>query len=135
MKWFDSLLEEIERGIDALKRKETWIVIGIIALFGLLLVLITRFAFRTDNILIYAHRTAAACREMTNATIIGLFCGMIFFFFSSVLTLGELQRYFYFKRINAYREAESAMRGLLVHFCITLALAGAGLAFFSFYCR
>ena len=131
MKW---LIEEISSGLRQLQRKETWLVIGLLSLFGLLAYMVSNYAFRTDSMLIFLRHTAGACRQMTNGTIIAMFCGMIFFLFTALLTLGEMQRYFEFKARNAHRQARSALyRGLgWGIFAVTLSVSA--LVFFKNFC-
>ncbi|MBT9521293.1 MAG: hypothetical protein IV101_10390 [Dechloromonas sp.] len=132
MKWF---IEEISRLIVQLKRWQTWLVIGLISLFAGLAFFIGSFAFRTDGILLYLNRTAGACRELTNGIIIFMFCGMIFFMFTALLTLGEFQRYFQFKQRAAHYQASRALYGGIGWAIATITISIAALVFFSRYCR
>ena len=103
MNW---ILDDIHSAIAQLKRWQTWLILGLISVFAGLAYLISSFAFRTDALLLFLHRTAGACRELTNSIIIFMFCGMIFFLFAAVLTLGEFQQYFEFKQHNAHHQAK-----------------------------
>ncbi len=132
MKW---LIDEISKGLRQLQRKETWLVIGLLSLFGALAYLISSYAFRTDSMLIFLRHTAGACRQMTNGTIIALFCGMIFFLFTAILTLGEMQRYFEFKTRGANRQAKSALLWGLGWGGFAVTLAVSALVFFNNFCR
>ena len=132
MKW---LIDEISKGLCQLQRKETWLVIGLLSLFGALAYLISSYAFRTDSMLIFLRHTAGACRQMTNGTIIALFCGMIFFLFTAILTLGEMQRYFEFKTRGANRQAKSALLWGLGWGGFAVTLAVSALVFFNNFCR
>lgn len=132
MKW---LIDEISKGLRQLQRKETWLVIGLLSLFGVLAYLISSYAFRTDSMLIFLRHTAGACRQMTNGTIIALFCGMIFFLFTAILTLGEMQRYFEFKTRGANRQAKSALLWGLGWGGFAVTLAVSALVFFNNFCR
>ncbi|MFZ2973913.1 hypothetical protein [Ferribacterium limneticum] len=132
MKWF---IEEISRLIAQLKRWQTWLVIGLISLFAGLAFFIGSFAFRTDGILLYLNRTAGACRELTNGIIIFMFCGMIFFMFTALLTLGEFQRYFQFKQRAAHYQARRALYGGIGWAAAAITISIAALVFFNRYCR
>lgn len=131
MKW---ILDDIRSALAALKEGSTWLVIGMIALFALLAYAIFQFAIRTDSVLRNLKYTMAACREMTNGPIIFLFCGMMFFLFSAAVTLGEIQRYYHFRRIGSKHE----MRQARTHgigwgvFAVTIALSG--LIYFKMNC-
>ena len=95
MQW---LINDIKNALAQLGRWQTWLVIGLICLFALLAYLISGFAFKTDAILMSLRHSSGACRTMSNGVIIAMFCGMIFFLFAGVLTLGEFQQYFQFKQ-------------------------------------
>ncbi len=132
MKWFT---EEISRFVDQLKRWQTWLVIGLISLFAGLAFFIGSFAFRTDGILLFLHRTAGACRELTNGIIIFMFCGLIFFMLAALLTLGEFQRYFEFKQCAAHYQASRALYWGIGWAVAAIAISIAALVFFNQYCR
>lgn len=132
MNWF---IEEISRLIAQLRRWQTWLVLGLIGLFAGLAFLIGSFAFRTDGILLYLNRTAGACREMTNGIIIFMFCGMIFFMLTALLTLGEFQRYVQFKQRAAHYQASRALRGGIGWGIVAVSISIAALVFFNRYCR
>lgn len=132
MKW---LLDEIVNAVSQLKRWQTWMGIGLIGTFAGLAYLVATYAFRTDAILVYVHRAGASCREMSNGTIISMFCGMIFFTFTAVLTLGEFQRYLEYKQRAAHHQARHALIWGIAWGLIALGIAAAALVFFSQYCR
>ncbi|PKO37678.1 MAG: hypothetical protein CVU33_11800 [Betaproteobacteria bacterium HGW-Betaproteobacteria-6] len=132
MNWF---IEEISRLIVQLRRWQTWLVIGLISVFVGLAFFVGSFAFRTDGLLLYLHRTAGACRELTNGIIIFMFCGMIFFMFTALLTLGEFQRYFQFKQRAAHYQASRALYWGIGWGCAAVGIAVAALVFFTRYCR
>lgn len=132
MKWF---IEEISRLVEQLKRWQTWLVIGLITLFAGFAFLVGGFAFRTDGILLYLNRTAGACRELTNGIIIFMFCGMIFFMLTALLTLGEFQRYFQFKQRAAHYQASRALYWGIGWAVTAISISIAALVFFNRYCR
>lgn len=129
------IIEDIKRTVVQLKRWQTWAGIGLISLFALLAYLVGRHALRTDSVLTYLRVSAHSCREFTNGIIIFLFCGMIFFLFTAVLTLGELQRYFQFRQRGASHQANQAMLWGCGWGFVALAIAIAGLVFFNTFCR
>jgi hypothetical protein len=132
MNW---IIDDIYRAIVQLKRWQTWLVIGLIGIFAGLAYLLVSFAFRTDDILIYLHRTAGSCRELSNGSIIAMFCGMIFFLFSALLTLGEFQRYFQFKQQAAHHQTRQALTWGIGWAITAIGIAVGALVFFSSYCR
>jgi hypothetical protein len=118
MNW---LINDLKDLWTELRRWETWIGIGIISVFGLLAFMIASFA--------------SACREMTNGIIVFLFCGMIFFLFSALLTLGEYQQYLEFKKHGARHQARQALIWGAGWGGFGVSLAVAALIFFNSYCR
>ncbi len=132
MKW---IIEDIKRAITQLRKWETWLVIGVICIFALLAYWVSRYAFKTDSTLIYLWHTATSCRTMTNGTIIAMFCGMIFFVFTAVLTLGEFQRYFEYRAHAAHRQAGQSLRWGIFWCAVAIGIAVAALVFFNTYCR
>jgi len=132
MNW---LIKEISDLFAQLMRWQTWLVIGIISVFAALTYFVSSFAFRTDGILLFLHRTAGACRELTNGIIIFMFCGMIFFMLTALLTLGEFQRYVQLKQRAAHYEASRALYWG-IGWCVTaISISVAALVFFNQYCR
>jgi len=129
------IITDIKRALAQLRRLQTWLVIGLISLFGLLAYMVSQFAFKTDSVLMFLRHTAGACREMTNGVIIFLFCGMIFFLFTALLTLGEMQRYFELKQRAAHFQARQSLRGGLGWGGAALGIGNGSLIFFNTYCR
>lgn len=132
MKW---IIQDIKNALAQLKRRETWVGIGLIALFGLLAYAVALFAFRTDSVLMFLRHTVGSCREMTNGIIIFLFCGMIFFLFTALLTLGEFQRYVEFKQHGAHYQARQTMFWGIGWGALAITIAVSALVFFNSYCR
>ncbi len=132
MKW---LIDDINSALAQLKRWQTWLVIGLISVFAGLAYLIGTYAFRTDALLVYLHRTVGACQELSNGVIIFMFCGMIFFLFAALLTLGEFQRFFEHKQRNAHFQAQQALHWGIGWGLGTIGIAVSALVFFNQYCR
>jgi len=134
-KFMSWLINDIKGALSQLRRWQTWLAIGLISLFALLAYLVGRFAFKTDAVLMFRLHTSGACREMTNGIIIFLFCGMIFFLFTALLTLGEVQQYFEFKQRGAHFQARQSLWWSLGWGSTAIGIAIAALVFFSTYCR
>ncbi len=132
MNW---IIQDLKDALAQLKRRETWIAIGLIALFGVLAYAVAIFALRTDSVLMFLRHTVGSCREMTNGVIIFLFCGMIFFLFTAVLTLGEFQRYVEFKERGATYQARQTMFWGIGWGVLAISIAISALVFFNTYCR
>ena len=126
---------EITRLIDQLKRWQTWAAIVLIGIFASLAFSVGSFAFRTDGILLYLNRTAGACRELSNGIIIFMFCGMIFFMLTALLTLGEFQQYLQYKQRAAHYQASRSLFWGIGWAAAAICIAVAALVFFNRYCR
>lgn len=132
MKW---IIEDIKELFAQLLRWQTWLVIGLLALFALLAYLVAGFALRTDSVLNFVRQKTGNCRELNNTLIILLFTGMIFFTFTSVLTLGELQRYFRAIRRGALAAARQALIWAGFWAFIAVLIAVSALVFFNTFCH
>lgn len=132
MKW---ILQDLKNALAQLRQRETWVAIGLIGLFGLLAYALSHFALRTDSVLLFLRHTAGSCREMTNGIIIFLFCGMIFFLLTALLTLGEFQRHVEFKRRGATYESRRAIFWCAGWGGLAVSIAISALVFFNTYCR
>lgn len=134
-KLLQGIAEELARAIEQLKRWQTWTALGLLGLFVGLALLVGNFALKTDSVVTFFRHTANACREMGNASIIFMFCGMIFFTFSAVLTLGEFQQYLEFRQHKALRQARRALYWGIGWACLAIAITIAALIFFNVFCR
>lgn len=132
MKW---IIDDISRALAQLQRWQTWGAIALLGTFAGLAYLVSRFAMRTDFILVYLNRSGGACRELSNGFIIFLFCGMIFFALTSVLTLGEFQQFLQHKERGAHHQARQSLRWGVAWASLAVAITIAALVFFSRYCR
>lgn len=132
MKW---LVDDIKNAFSQLMRWQTWGGIGLISLFGLLAYLISGFAFKSDSVLKLLRHTAYACNQMTNGIIIFMFCGMIFFLFTALLTLGEFQQFLEFKRRSALHQAHKALMWGIGWATFAISLAIGTLFFLNSNCR
>jgi len=129
------ITEEFQRLLAQLRRWQTWAVVGVITLFALLAYLVARFALRTDSVLTFLRVSANSCRDLTNGIIIFLFCGMIFFILTALLTLGELQRYFQYRQHRATHQARQSLIWGCCYAGLAICMAISALVFFNHYCR
>lgn len=132
MNW---IIDDLKNALAQLKRWQTWLVIGLLGTFALLAYLVGKVALKTDALLSFLRHTTGSCRQLTNLNIILLFCGMIFFFFSAVLTLGEIQRYIEFRQRGADYQARQAVFWAIGWGSVTIGIAIAALVFFNSFCR
>ena len=131
MKW---LINDLKAAFAELKRGATWLVLGLMALFGLLSFAIAQFAFQTDSVLRFLRISSFNCRELNNGSIIFLFCGMIFFGLTIVSTFGEIQRYFHHRDRNSPYEARQAKIYGFIWGSIAVTICIASLVFFKYNC-
>lgn len=129
------LINDISATLALLKQGQTWLGLGLVGTFAGLAYLLSSYAFRTDAVLIFMHRAGASCRELTNGTIIAMFCGMIFFTFTAVLTLGEFQRFVEFRQRAAHHQARQALIWGVAWGIVAVFIAVGALVFFNQYCR
>lgn len=132
MNW---IIEDLKNMLVQLKRWQTWLAIGMLGIFALLAYLVGKQALKTDSLVSFLRHTSGSCRELTNGNIIFLFCGLIFFFFSAVLTLGEVQRFIDFRQRGADHQARQALIWGIGWATVAIGIAIAALLFFSAFCR
>jgi len=132
MKW---LIDEISDLLGQLKQWQTWLGIGLVSAFAGLAYLLATYAFRTDAVLVFLRQAGNSCRELSNGTIIAMFCGMIFFGFTAVLTLGEFQRFVEYRQRAAHREASQSLLWGIIWGAVAVGIAVGALVFFKQYCR
>jgi len=136
MKWlFKWIIDDIGLALAALKRGKTWLVLGLIAGFGLLSWGVLQFALKTDSVLRHLRNTASVCRELSNGPIIFLFCGMMFFLFAMVITFGEIQRYYHFRERGGHFQARQSLHHGIFWAVVAIGIASAALILFNTYCR
>ncbi|MCL2635377.1 MAG: hypothetical protein FWD50_01950 [Betaproteobacteria bacterium] len=129
------VIVEFKRALAHLRRWQTWAAIALIGFFGVLAYQVGRMALWTDSILTYVGVSTRPCRQLTDGIIIALFCGMLFFLFAAVLSLGEVQRYLQLDQRGATHQARRALASGAGWGALAAAIAGAGLYFFSTACR
>lgn len=105
---FGWIARDFRAMVQELKEPETWIVLGIMFFFGLIVYFGFHLVKKTDSLLNYIYHTASLCKELTNGAIIFLFSGTFFFFLCAILTFGELTQHFNFKKHNAHVQSRRA---------------------------
>ena len=122
------IVEDLERLANQLKKPDTWILIGMLLVFGVLLVVVVYFLLRFDASLQLRHISMISCREIGDLQGVALvFAGMAFVMTITV-ALGEFANYTDEKRLNAERGASSARSALILAAVATA--VGAGMLFF-----
>ncbi len=132
MSW---IIAEFKHALAQLQRWQTWAVIFLLGFFGVLAYHLGRMALWTDSVLTFLRVNTHSCRQLTDGIVIALFCGMIFFLFTAVLSMGEVQRYIQFTQRGATYQARRALASGIGWAALTAVIAIAGLYFFSTTCR
>ncbi|HJW25853.1 MAG TPA: hypothetical protein VJ576_13230 [Rhodocyclaceae bacterium] len=117
--------DDFRRLVARLKQGDTWILIGMAGLFGVLAYFSFVFALRMDFMMKLRHLSESACREIENGATALLFFGTAFFALTIVLVFGEFARHLDYKRRNAHAQARSAARQCIGWgaFAITIGVA------------
>jgi len=132
---FGWIADDLRRAGKQLKRQETWVVIGLIALFSVLFYLIFDYALRTDSTVNFLRHRIFACRELSDIGIVGMFCGIVFFVLTMGVTFGELFRYLDDRRRHAYYTARQALISFGAWGISALSIGLAMLYFLTSQCR
>lgn len=127
--------DDLKHAWRQLKCWQTWLTLGLVALFLGLAWLIGKLAFGSDALQILLGHSATSCRELSHGAIVLVGCGMVFFAFAALLTLAEIRRWLAFRRRGAHAEAASTLTCMVGWSLILLTVAAAALFFFARYCR
>ena len=123
------IADDIRRGIAVMKHRHSWIVLGMVVAFVIVLIMTFDLAIKTDTMLKSLHPGMALCRQMENSGVVFMFFGAVFFVLSALATIGEFFNYVEAKRRKAWR----AMKGSFITLCIwggVSLLLGLGMLFF-----
>lgn len=131
MKW---LIEDLKSAWEELQRWQTWVILGFLCGFGLLVYMLIIHALQTDSFLSVLRLTRGNCQVLTNGLIITLFSGMLFFGLAALLALGEFQHYFRWKARGIYSKARNTLIWAISWTGIAVAIAVSALVFFENYC-
>ena len=127
--------DNLKRAWRLLKRRQTWLTLGLAALFFELARLIVKLVFRNDALQVFLNHTSGSCRELSHGAMVLLGCGTLFFGFACVRTLGEIRRWLVFRRSGTDAQVGTALTGVVGWSLIVLTIAAAALFFFARYCR
>lgn len=109
---FGWIRDDFMRMVAQLKRGETWVVIGMLAIFFLIAFFVLRLALRSDTMLRALHPTMMVCRELGENSVAFLLIAMFFFVLTALAALGEMLTYIDCKRMRATFGAREALRGI-----------------------
>lgn len=102
------IADDLRRLAQALHEPEMWILLALMALFGVVIYYGFVFALKFDFMMRLRHLGAQACREMGNSPTAFLFFGMAFLALFTILVFGEFAHYLDYKRRKAYAPARRA---------------------------
>lgn len=108
---FGWIRDDFRSMVEQLKQVETWVLLGMLAVFFLLAFFAIRLALRSDTMLRALHPATAICRELGENAVAFLFISMIFFGLTVLATLGEFFTYIDSKRHHAHYSARDALKG------------------------
>lgn len=109
----DSIAGSIQRTASLFTKLETWAVLALLLVFGVLIFFAVDYALRTDTLLLFLGHRGAPCREPGDAGILGLFGGAFFFALATVAMFGEITQYLQLRRLAAPYETQRALKGAL----------------------
>lgn len=126
---FGWIADDFRRLLEHLGRSETWILIAIVTIFGVIAYYSFHFALRMDFMMKLRHLSRSACREIENGATALLFFGTTFFVLTMIMVFGEFARHLDYKRRNAHAQARSAAMQCLSWGAFAL-MIGLGMMFF-----
>jgi hypothetical protein len=105
---FGWIADDFRRLMIQLGKPETWILIAMMAFFGVIAYFSFQFALRMDFMLRLRNMGQAACRDIENGSTAILFFGTTFFALTVSMVFGEFARHMDYKRCNAHAHARNA---------------------------
>lgn len=105
---FGWIADDFSRLGAQLKKRDTWIFIGMAGVAAVLLYYSFHFALQMDFTRRLRNLAASGCRDVDNAATALLFFGTFFFALTVAMVFGEFARHLDYKRRNARDEARHA---------------------------
>lgn len=122
--------EDFNRAVDALSRRETWILIAMLALFAVLIYLAFHFAIRLDSSLRLRGLVGNACEDIGNAQATMLFFSVAGFLLTMLLAFGEFAHWLDDRR----RGRQHGLTATALTFAAALVIGGVAL-FLASLCK
>lgn len=117
-----------------LQKPDTWILIGMMVLFGVTIFFGFYFALRFDMTLKLRHLVGAACRDIDNTQSAALFFALAAFALAMLTALGEFAQYLD-NKARGYKERVRNARSALILATLSLVVGGCIILFFDRLCR
>lgn len=111
-----------------LQKRDTWILIGMLLIFGALAVLTVYSLLRFDATLKLRHLSMISCQDIGNLQTVGLYFGGFAFTMAIVVAFGEFANYTDEKKHDQRSSSSSARSAIILAMVATS--VGAGILFF-----
>lgn len=121
--------------MEQLQERDTWILLGIMAAFAILIYYGFHFALRLDSTLRLRHALPLHCREVGNLGLIFLFFGVVFLGLTITMVFGEFARHLDYKRHGAIPQSRQAARLCAGWASFAMAIGLAMIIFLQGQCR
>lgn len=125
---FDWFADEWARLWAQLQKRDTWILIGMVLMFGVLVFFTVTFLLRFDATIKLRHLGQITCRDIGDLHTLVLYFGGFTFTMAIVVAFGEFANYTDEKKRDIKSSSSSARAAILLG--ITATLVGGGLLYF-----
>lgn len=125
---FDWFADEFGRLWAQLQKRDIWILIGMLVMFGGLVALTVYFLLRFDATIRLRHLSQITCREIGDLQTIGLYFGGFAFTMAAIVAFGEFANYTDEKKRDRVSSSHSARSAILL--AVTATAVGGGILFF-----
>ena len=132
---FGWIRDDFRHMVEELKKPETWVVIGMLAAFCLIVFFVFRLALRSDTLLRALHPSKTICRELSEKTIAFVFVSGFFFVLCALASLGEFISFIDCKRRHIDFGARQALKGTAAWGVAALAIGSASFLILDSYCQ
>ena len=137
--WFERnfgwIRSDLKRLMHQLRQPETWVVIGMLTAFGLIVFFVFRLALRSDNLLRSLHPGSVICREPGEKSIAFVFASGFFFALCALASLGEFILFIDNKRRHFDYGSKQALKGAAGWGMAALVIGATSFFLLDRYCR
>lgn len=139
MRWLSEFFGEVAHELRLIGRMflqpSTWIVIAVLAAFGVVMYFGMRIALRYDGLMHLLGVHVRHCRSLNNGQYLGLIYMLFFFALAIIYCLGNLANYFTERSKNRYGKET---RRLAAHATLggvgAVAIGGAATGILAYWC-
>lgn len=137
--WFERnfgwIRQDFRRLLFQLRQPETWVVIGMLTAFGLIVFFVFRLALRSDNLLRSLHPGTVICRAPGEKSIAFVFASGFFFALFALASLGEFILFIDNKRRRFDYGAKQALKWSAGWGMAALAIGATAFFLLDRFCR